>query len=102
MDSKKQVKDFITYICDWVESEYKDKGYDGFEHHLNDVKLSYLVADKGIDKRIQKQLFERLNLQSKVAYELSALDGTLRVRLIKAEYIPQIQFPKESLGRLQN
>lgn len=100
IDSRKFTKDFIDYICGWVEHEYKSKNHDGFRESL-DEKEGYLVADKGIEKRIQKQLYKRLNLRSTVQYEFYPVyGGKLYIRLLKDEYIPSIKMPRELLGRL--
>lgn len=101
IDSRHLTKDFIEYICGWVESEYKTKNHDGFTESLNEEE-GYLVADKGIEKRIQKQLFKRLNLKSLVKYEIDPRtgEGKLYIRLLKDEYIPSIKMPRELLGRL--
>jgi hypothetical protein len=90
MDNRKIVKDFIDYISNWIEDEYKNHGNIGFWHEIHNDKLSYLVADKGIDKRIQKQLFKKLGLKSKVDYELNISEytypnGELKIKLYKEE-----------------
>lgn len=95
MDNRKIVKDFITYICNWIEDEYRTYGHDGFSYEIRDNKLYYLVADKCIDKRIQKQLLKRLGLRSRVKYELNASEyiypnGELRIKLYKEDYINEI------------
>ena len=82
------MKDFIVHICDWVEHEYKNKRHDAFSYYLRDDKMSYLIADKAIEKRIEKRLFKRLRLRAKVKYTLSPsiykyLDGTIRIKLIQ-------------------
>jgi len=74
IDSRKLTKEFINYICDWVEQEYKNKNHDGFMETLRD-KEAYWVADKGIEKRIQNKLFKRLNLKSTVKYEINSGTG---------------------------
>lgn len=88
MDNRKAVKEFINYICDWIEYEYTKEGHDNYGYDLRSDILSYLVADKGIDKRIQKQLFKRLGLKSKVDYKLNISEytypnGELRIKLYK-------------------
>ena len=68
MDTKKQIKQFIDYICDWVEYKYKDKEDIYFIFNLTNDKISHIIADKGIEKRIEKQLNKKLNVDIKVRY----------------------------------
>lgn len=93
MDSKKIIKDFIIHICDWVENEYKNKEHDSFAYDIRNDKMSYLIADKGIEKRIEKQLFKRFGLKSSVKYTLEPsmfeyLNGEIKIKIIKS-YISQ-------------
>lgn len=86
MDDKKEIKRFIMFICDWVEDAYKKEGHIGFSYDFNNDKTAYLVNDKGIEKRIQKELYKRLGLDSFVIYTLlpsdrAYLSGELRIRL---------------------
>lgn len=87
MDNKKLIKDFINNICDWIEVEYKNKGHTGFSYELRNDKLGYLIADKGIEKRIEKQIFKRLNLKSKVEYSTypftcnEYINGEIKIKL---------------------
>jgi hypothetical protein len=95
MDNRKIVKDFITYICNWIEDDYRTYGHDGFSYEIRDNKLSYLLTDKGIDKRIQKQLLKRLNIKSRVDYQLNVSEyiypnSELRIKLYKEDYINEI------------
>lgn len=87
MDDRKKIKEFINYICDWVEGEHKEYGCDGFVYELTNDRMSYLIADKGIEKRITKQLFKRLGVKLDIYYILSPssnqyLDGKLIIKLI--------------------
>jgi hypothetical protein len=70
-DNKKIVADFINNMCDWVERGYNDNNHRGFRQPINNDKLAFILADKGIEKRINKQLFKRLGLESIVRYELN-------------------------------
>lgn len=87
MDDKKRVKEFINNICDWIEDKHKECRRNGFSYELTNDRMSYLIADKGIEKRIAKQLFKRLGLKSYVEYAFSPspneyLDGELKIKLI--------------------
>lgn len=98
-NDKNIVADFINYMCDWAEQEYKEKEYDSFRYMLRDDRLSYLVADKGIEKRIQKKIRKKLNLKSKVIYRLlpspcKYCDGELYIKLLKREQVTKIQIPR--------
>lgn len=86
MDSKHEVAYFIRHICNWISYEYIDKDHTAFKYDLNNDKLAWIVNDKGIEKRIQKELYEMLGLDSMVTYTLlpsenAYLNGELRVRL---------------------
>lgn len=86
MDTKKEVKEFINYMCYLIEYMYKNDKYTGFSYELHNDKLAYLMNDKGIEKRIQKELYKRLKMNSRVVYSLSqsprdCLYGELKVRL---------------------
>lgn len=87
MDGRKVTKRFVDFICDCVECEYKAKGHDNFWYELKDNKETYFIADKGIEKRIQKQLLKRLGLNSKVKFEIkpsiNERNAELRVKLIE-------------------
>jgi hypothetical protein len=88
MDDRKTVKEFINYVCGEIEIEYKEKGHNGFSYEFKNDKIAYLLADKGTEKRIEKQLFKRLGLISKVTYKMSESqflypNAILKVRLIK-------------------
>lgn len=101
MDNNKIVKKFINYVCDRIEYEHIEYNYDGFTENINSEKLAYLLRDKGIEKRIQKQLLKRLELKSIVQYEFYPVGyGKLYIRLLKHEYITTIKMPRELLGRL--
>ena len=54
MDDKKEIKNFINYIYDWIEHYLRVKCSNSFLLNLNDDRMSYLIADKGIEKRIEK------------------------------------------------
>lgn len=70
MDTKREVAGFINHICNWVEYEHLDKGHTGFKYDFNNDKMAYLVNDKGIEKRIRKELYRRLGLDYMVIYTL--------------------------------
>lgn len=96
IDSRKLAKGFIDYICNWVEQEYKIKNYDSFRENIPIFEEAYCLRDKGIEKRIQKQLLKRLNLKSTARYEINQeVYGMLYIKLLKDEYIPSIKMPKE-------
>lgn len=64
------------------------EGHDGFRYCLTNDKIAYLIADKGIEKRIEKMLSKKFGLKSKVYYETKTspnryLDGELRIKLTK-------------------
>lgn len=87
MDDKKEIKNFINYICDWIVHDIRVKGFDSFLLNLTNDRMSYLIADKGIEKRIERILFKKFNLKSKVFYELKPShnlypNGELRVKLL--------------------
>lgn len=86
MDNKKIVKEFIAFICDWIEKGYKNKEYTGFNYNFHNDKMSYLIADKGIEKRIKKQLVKRLGFKVRVEYiilpsQYKYPDGKLNIKL---------------------
>jgi hypothetical protein len=92
MDTKKEIKRFIDYICDWVEDEFINKGNNGFSYEFKDDEMSYLLADKGIEKRIKKQLLKKLRLNIKVEhitsgtqFTYSNLDYGLNIKVVKNE-----------------
>ena len=75
MDNKKIVADFINSMCKWVTKSFNDdKKANGYRYVVKDDNLAYLLADKGIEKRIKKQLFKRYSLKSFVRYELNLTD----------------------------
>lgn len=82
-DNKKEVKDFIQYIFNWVYRQYYCDGDTNFQYTINEYELAYLIADKGIDKRLEKKLFKRLNLKSRVTYDFNSLNGVLRIEILK-------------------
>lgn len=91
IDSRKITKRFIEFVCDFVVDGYKN-GNDCFMYELRDDKEAYVIADKGIEKRIQKKLFKRLGIQSQVQYEITCSEyvyphGELRIKLIKNEFV---------------
>lgn len=99
-DNKKIVAEFIKDICDFLEKGYKEYGHDGFRQTFKNDKMSYLLADKGIEKRIERKLKKKLNIDSEVVYKLTPsqfkyLDAELNIRLIKYEHFPYIQLPKQ-------
>lgn len=85
MDIKYEVAYFIRHICNRISYKYIDKGHTAFKYDLND-KLAWIVNDKGLEKRIQKELYEMLGLDSMVIYTLLPSEnaypnGELRVKL---------------------
>ena len=89
MDTKRIVKQFIDYICDWVIYENKKYGHTYFSYTISDnSSLYYIVADKGIEKRIEKQLNERLNMNVNVRYSMESSEyrfstGELNIKIDK-------------------
>ena len=86
MDTKREISSFIRVICSWVEYEYVKKRHTNFKYDLNNDKLAWIINDKAIEKRIQKELCKRLGLDSIVVYTLLPfedinLNGELRIRL---------------------
>lgn len=91
MDVKYEVSRFIRHICNWIEYEYIKNGHISFQYDFNNDKMAYIVVDKGIEIRIQKELHKRLGLDSMVTYTLLPsenvnLNGELRVRLYESQY----------------
>lgn len=87
MDDKKEIKNFINYICSWIEHDLRVKCSNSFLLNLTNDRMSYLIADKGIEKRLEKMLFKKFNLESKVFYELKSSpnlypSGELSVKLL--------------------
>ena len=70
MNNQKVIKEFIDNLCSWIENEYKNEGHTRFAKLLRNDRLSYLIADEGIERRIEKQLFKRLGLKTRVRYRL--------------------------------
>lgn len=90
MDNKKLVKDFISYICDWVEYSLRVNGHDGLYYNVTNDKMAYLIVDKAIEIRIKNMLLKKFGLKSEVFYEFKELpnlhfDGELRVKLLIVE-----------------
>lgn len=86
MDDKKKIKEFVNYICNWIEHEYKTKNHIGFSYDLSNDRMSYIIADKGIEKRISKEIYKRLGLSAIVSYVQTIsvnkyLDGEIRAKL---------------------
>lgn len=87
MDNKKKIKNFINYVCDYVQYGFKTSGHDSFMFDLTDDEMAYLIADKGIEKRVEKKLLKEFGLKSRVFYETKPspnlyCDGELRVKLL--------------------
>ncbi|MBB6625246.1 hypothetical protein H7E67_17665 [Clostridium gasigenes] len=49
-DDKKHIKEFINYICDWVEYKLIVNSHYWFSHQLGNDRMAYLIADKGIER----------------------------------------------------
>lgn len=86
MDTKKIIKDFIDKTVEVVITKHKNEMHTGLRVELSN-DTAYLIADKGIEKRIQNILWKKYGLASSVIYELipSAnmhLDGLLRIKII--------------------
>lgn len=89
------MKDFINYICDWVEHSYRLNGDDSFIYEIPDDNITYLISDKGIEKRLQKQLTKRLDMESSVEYKLTFPEyqfprGEINIRLIKNRWYSEV------------
>lgn len=89
MDTKKLIKDFIDKTVEFVITKHKNEMHTGFRVELWGDRTAYLIADKGIEKRIQKILWKKYGLAANVIYELipSAniyLDASLRIEIIDA------------------
>lgn len=87
MDTKKIIKDFIDKTVEVVITKHKNEMHTGLRVELWGDRTAYLIADKGIEKRIQNILWKKYGLASSVIYELipSAnmhLDGLLRIKII--------------------
>ena len=87
MDTKKLIKDFIDKTVQFVITKHKNEMHTGFRVELINDRTAYLIADKGIEKRIQNILWKKYGLVTNVIYELipSAnlyLDGSLRIKII--------------------
>ena len=87
MDTKKIIKDFIDKTVEVVITKHKNEMHTGLRVELSNDRTAYLIADKGIEKRIQNILWKKYGLASNVIYELipSAnmhLDGLLRIKII--------------------
>ena len=87
MDTKKIIKDFIDKTVEVVITKYKNEMHTGLRVELWGDRTAYLIADKGIEKRIQNILWKKYGLASNVIYELipSAnmnLDGLLRIKIV--------------------
>lgn len=87
MDTKKLIKDFIDTTIEFVITKHKNEMHTGFRVELWGDRTAYLIADKGIEKRIQNILWKKYGLASNVLYELIPskdiyLDGLLRIEII--------------------
>lgn len=87
MDSKKLIKDFIDKTVELVIIKHKNEMHTGFIVELWGDRTAYLIADKGIEKRIQNILWKKYGLASNVIYELTPseniyLNGSLRIKII--------------------
>jgi len=80
-DSKKEVKDFVQYIFNWVYSKYYCEGDTNFKYTINKYEFAYFLADKGIEKRLEKKFLKRLNLETKVTYNFNSLIGILKIEI---------------------
>jgi hypothetical protein len=69
IDDRKLIKDYINNICLWVLDEYKNKSNTLFKIWPNqrEYRLSFILKDKGIEKRIGKKLI-RMGLNPLVKY----------------------------------
>lgn len=76
MDAKYEVAYFIRCICNWIEYEYLDKKHISFQYDFNNDKMAWIVNDKAIEKRIQKELYKRLGFCSLVIYTLLPSENT--------------------------
>ena len=87
IDTKKLIKDFIDKTVEVVITKHKNEMYTGLIVELSNDRTAYLIADKGIEKRIQKILWKKYGLATNVIYELIPseniyLDGSLRIKII--------------------
>ena len=92
MDTKKLIKDFIDKTIEFVITKHKNEMHTGFRVELSNDRTAYLIADKGIEKRIQNILWKKYGLASNVIYELRPseniyLDGSLRIKIISDKWI---------------
>jgi|GEM_PF-5161642 len=100
MDDKKKVKEFVNYICNWIEYEYKTKNNIRFSYDLRNDRMSCIIADKGIEKRMSKELYKRLRINSAVSYIQTASvneypDGEIKIKLILNDWRD-----KNNVGRI--
>lgn len=94
MDDKKIVKNFIDDLCEWVNKEYTNNECDGFVYNIDGHnRLSYIIADKGIAKRIEIKLFKMFNLRSEIIFRQKGsihqyLDSEIIIKLkIKKNFL---------------
>lgn len=81
MDNKKTVKDFIMYVCNWIEIEYRSKNSTHFCYKIEDEDMSCLLIDKAIERRIQNELKKRIGVDSYIVHNYSEL----KIRLYNKE-----------------
>lgn len=90
IDTKKLIKDFIDTTIEVVITKHNEM-HTGLIVELSNDRTAYLIADKGIEKRIQKILWKKYGLAANVIYELipSAnmhLDGLLRIKIVDVKW----------------
>lgn len=85
IDDKKITKNFIVDTGKVIKYWYETHHNQVIELKAHD-KIAYLIADKGIEKRIEKQIFKVLGLKSEVKYLLvqknNNLQGHIKVKLL--------------------
>lgn len=79
----------------------------GFRVELSHDRTAYLIADKGIEKRIQKILWKKYGLASNVIYELIPsdniyLDGSLRIKIVDDKCKSSMKCEKSGIKVIRN
>lgn len=88
MDNKKVVKDFIDYVFDCARCGYLMQGDNAFRVSLINDPMAYLIADKGVNKRLEKRFLKEMGLKVLVMYELNSSmyqwpDGLLTIKVMR-------------------
>ena len=112
VDNKKIVKQFIASVCDSVDYNLRVKNHNTFLFNFSNDRIAYLIADKGIEKRISKKLLKKFDLYAEVIYEMKPscntyLDAELSIKITR-RYLNELSFPSirewpnEFTGEIEN